>query len=143
MIKIDKEGEVRMRDPNAWCFVCGKDNPIGLHLEFKEKDGMYYTTFTPRREHQSYNGVLHGGIVSTLLDEIMTRYLYAQGKKAVTAKLEVRFRTTTPIGQPLTICSRIVGTKAGMIEMAGTVALMDGTITAEGKALIALVEPAV
>lgn len=128
-----------MIDSNSWCFVCGEDNPIGLHLSFKEENDTYITTFTPGPEHQSYNGVLHGGLISTLLDEIMARYLYARGQTAVTAKLEVRFRAPTPIGQPLTISGRIIGQKGKMYEMAGSVALPDGTITAEGKALIALV----
>lgn len=130
---------MNVTDPNSWCFVCGRDNPIGLHLTFREENDTYITTFTPGPEHQSYNGVLHGGLISTLLDEIMARYLYAKGQTAVTAKLEVRFRSPTPIGQPLIISGRITGQKGKMYEMAGTVALADGTVTAEGKALIALV----
>lgn len=128
-----------MTEQNSWCFVCGKDNPIGLHLTFNEVNDTYVSRFTPGPELQSYDGIMHGGIVSTLLDEIMGRYIYIQGKTAVTAKLEVRFRAPTPIGQPLTICGRIVGQKGSMIEMASTISLADGTITAEGKALIALV----
>ncbi|KYZ75557.1 thioesterase [Anaerosporomusa subterranea] len=128
-----------MSDQNSWCFVCGEENPIGLHLTFSEENETYISTFTPGPEHQSYNGVLHGGIISTLLDEIMARYLYAKGQTAVTAKLEVRFRAPTPIGQPLTIRGRIVGQKGSMYEMAGSIALADGTITAESKALIAIV----
>ena len=126
-----------MTDPNSWCFVCGQDNPIGLHLTFHEENDSYVSTFTPGPEHQSYNGVLHGGIISTLLDEIMARYIYAKGRLAVTAKLEVRFRASTPIGQPLTIRGRIVNKKGAMYEMAGTISLADGTVTAEGKAMVA------
>jgi uncharacterized protein (TIGR00369 family) len=128
-----------LSEQNNWCFVCGEANPIGLHLTFREENEVYMSTFTPGPEHQSYNGVLHGGIISTLLDEIMGRYIYAKGQTAVTAKLEVRFRAPTPIGQPLTICGRIVGQKGSMYEMAGSIALADGTVTAEGKAIIAVV----
>lgn len=128
-----------MSGQNSWCFVCGEDNPIGLHLKFWEENETYVTTFTPGPEHQSYDGILHGGIISTLLDEITGRYIYTKGQKAVTAKLEVRFRAPTPIGQMLTIRGRIVGKKGSMYEMAGSISLPDGTITAEGKAMVAVV----
>lgn len=128
-----------MSEQNNWCFVCGEANPIGLHLTFHEEEGIYVTTFTPGPEHQSYNGILHGGLVSTLLDEIMGRYIYEMGKTALTAKLEVRFRAPTPIGQLLTIRGRIVGKKGSMYEMAGSITLPDGTVTAESKAMIAVV----
>lgn len=124
---------------NTWCFVCGKDNPIGLHLSFRVENDTYVTTFTPGPEHQSYDGVLHGGIISTLLDEITAGYLYAKGLKAITAKLEVRFRAPTPIAQPLTVRGWIVGKKRSMYEMAGSISLPDGTVTAEGKAIVAVV----
>ena len=128
-----------MSEQDTWCFVCGKDNPIGLHLTFSEEKEAYVSHFTPGREHQSYNGILHGGMISTLLDEIMARYIYAKGKNAVTAKLEVRFRAPTPIGEMLTIRGWIVGKKGAMYEMASSISLPDGTVTAEGKALIAIV----
>jgi acyl-coenzyme A thioesterase PaaI-like protein len=51
------------------CFVCGIDNPIGLHLAFYTDDqGRCIARFRPRPEHQGYPGHLHGGITSTLLD---------------------------------------------------------------------------
>lgn len=128
-----------MSEQNNWCFVCGEENPIGLHLTFHEENETYVSTFTPGPEHQSYNGILHGGLVSTLLDEIMGRYIYAMGKTALTAKLEVRFRAPTPIGQLLTIRGKVVGKKGSMYEMAGSITLPDGTVTAESKALIAVV----
>ncbi|MDU4960988.1 MAG: PaaI family thioesterase [Sporomusaceae bacterium] len=128
-----------MSEQNTWCFACGKNNPIGLHLNFREENETYVSTFTPGPEHQSYDGVLHGGLVSTLLDEVMGGYLYSKGQKAVTAKLEVRFRAPTPIGRELTIRGKINGKKGSMYDMAATISLTDGTVTAEGKALIALV----
>jgi acyl-coenzyme A thioesterase PaaI-like protein len=51
------------------CFVCGIDNPIGLHLSFYTYDeGRCIARFHPKPEHQGYPGHLHGGIISTLLD---------------------------------------------------------------------------
>ena len=67
-----------MEEPKeyTWCFACGKANPIGLKLEFERNDEECSATFIPQREHQSYDGRMHGGLISTLLDEVMGNYLY-------------------------------------------------------------------
>lgn len=129
-----------MEPINQWCFACGKENPIGLHLEFKETEDSYCTTFTPRPEHQGYDGIMHGGLVSTLLDEVMARYIYAKGYNAVTARLDVRFKKPTPIGQELTVRAKIAGKRGNMYEVIGEITLPDGTITAQGKATVAVLE---
>jgi uncharacterized protein (TIGR00369 family) len=123
---------------NDWCFGCGKANPIGLKMEFSESDGKYISVFVPGPEHQSYEGTLHGGIVSTLLDEVMGRYHCVRGLKAVTARLEMRFRRPTPVGQRLTVSGWVVKERGKLIEMAGNITLPDGTITAEGRSLLAI-----
>lgn len=127
-------------DRNQWCFACGKLNPISLKLKFEEQGETYISYFTPGPEHQSYDGVVHGGIISTLLDEIMARYPYSKGLNTVTARLEVRFRHPTPIGQQLTVTSEVVRQRGKMFEMAGSVALSDGTVTAEGKATLVAIK---
>jgi acyl-coenzyme A thioesterase PaaI-like protein len=121
---------------NQWCFACGPENPIGLKLTFAEEGDKYVSRFTAGPEHQSYDGIVHGGIISTLLDEIMGRYPYAKGEDTVTARLEVRYRKPTPIGVELTITGWIVERRGRLYEMAGTVALPDGTVSAEGKATL-------
>jgi acyl-coenzyme A thioesterase PaaI-like protein len=66
------QGEIIMeKQPNSYmCFVCGIDNPIGLHLAFyTDDDGRCIAHFHPKPEHQGYPGQLHGGIISALLDE--------------------------------------------------------------------------
>ncbi|MBQ5587962.1 MAG: PaaI family thioesterase, partial [Selenomonadales bacterium] len=73
-------------------------------------------------------------------DEIMGGYMYYKGHKAVTAKLEVRYRKPTPIGQHLNIQGWIVGNRGSMYDLASQITLDDGTVTAEGKAKIALIE---
>lgn len=121
---------------NDWCFGCGKQNPIGLKMEFTEERDKYVSRFTPGPEHQSYKGTIHGGIITTLLDEVMGRYHSIKGRKVVTAKIETRFRKPTPVGQELKITGWVVNDRGRMIEMAGEVTLADGTVTAEGKALL-------
>lgn len=118
---------------NQWCFACGRLNPIGLKLQFTEENDTYIARFTAGPEHQSYDGIVHGGIISTLLDEITTRYVYIKGVTVVTARLEVRFRQPTPIGVELKITGKITGQRGKMYELAGMVELPDGTVTAEAK----------
>ena len=129
-----------MEELNQWCFACGKDNPIGLKLKFIENDDSYTTTFTGGLEHQSYDGIMHGGLVSTLLDEVMARYINIKGFNAVTARLEVRYRHPTPIHQPLNVTANIVSQRGKLYELKSVITLPDGTVTAEGKATIAVVE---
>lgn len=132
--------EVKRREEDRYCFACGKDNPIGLHLAFREENETYVAEFTAPPELQSYGGVVHGGIVSTMLDESMGSYLYAKGCRAVTAKLAVRYRRPTPVGVALTITGRIVSRRGHFVDARASVALADGTVTAEATAKLAIVE---
>jgi len=128
-------------DRNQWCFACGPQNPFGLKLSFSEENDTYISHFTGLPQHQGYDGIMHGGIVSTLLDEIMARYLYAKGLKAVTARLEIRYLKPTPLGVPLLIKGRISGQKGKIFETAGSIEMPDGTITAQGTAKVFIVDP--
>ncbi|WP_337996420.1 PaaI family thioesterase [Oleispirillum naphthae] len=130
---------------NDYCFACGKANPIGLKLKFCERGGRYVSIFTPGPEHQSYEGALHGGIIGTVLDEVMGRVHCKHGLKVVTARMETRYRHPTPVGQALTVSGWVVKERGKLIEMAGSIALPDGTVTAEARAsllVIGTIDPA-
>ena len=127
-----------MRDD--YCFACGEKNPIGLHLTF-EFDGETITTkkILPK-EFQGYDGTAHGGILSTMLDETMCKFIAAKyNERAMTAKLEVRFKFPTPIEQELKISAREESQRKNIISMRATVETADGTITAEATAKFAVV----
>ena len=80
-----------MLEDDGMCFCCGPKNPIGLKLQFEMlPNGRMRTEWTPRREHQGFKDIVHGGLVATLLDEVMIRLLYALGIRAVTAELSTR-----------------------------------------------------
>ncbi len=97
------------------CFVCGRENPIGLHVHFYSDDeGRVFTEFTPGEEHQSYPGVMHGGLITALLDETIGRTAIASDLWCMTAKLEVRYRKPVPIGEPLKVIGEITD-KSGRI----------------------------
>src|SRR5688572_21900424 len=83
-------------DSNA-CFVCGRDNPCGLKLDFYEVDGRVETTFTPRPEHQGWPGFLHGGILYTVLDETIGRVGFTMDAYVMSGRVEIRYRQPAPI----------------------------------------------
>ena len=122
-----------------YCFACGEANPVGLHLHFHIENERFITKKIVPREYQSYTGVVHGGIVTTMLDEAMGGYLYEQGEKAVTARIEVRYRQPTPVDEELTITGWVESRRRNFVEMKAAIALPDGTITAEGTAKMAVV----
>ena len=117
-----------------WCFACGLKNPFGLKMEFYWEGEDYLCRFTPRKEHQGYDEIMHGGLVSTLLDEVMGRSLYIQKIEAVTARLEVRYRQPTPIGQELLIRGQMIEKRGKIWRLAAHITLPDGTVTAEANA---------
>jgi acyl-coenzyme A thioesterase PaaI-like protein len=79
-------------EDDGMCFCCGARNPIGLKLTFEPlPGGRMRTEWTPRAEHAGFKDIVHGGLVATLLDEVMIRLLYALGIRAVTAELSARY----------------------------------------------------
>ncbi len=74
------------------CFACGSDNPIGLHLDIRESGDVVYAKIKLSSVFQGYQQLIHGGIVSTILDEMAVWAAFKKGKKAVTAELNVRIK---------------------------------------------------
>ena len=125
---------------DEYCIACGEKNPIGLHLTF-DFDGEKITTkkILPR-EFQGYDGTAHGGILSTMLDETMCKFISAKyNERALTGRLEVRYKFPTPIEQELKITAWQENQRKNIITMRSTVETVDGTITAEATAKFAVV----
>ncbi|MFV2089278.1 MAG: PaaI family thioesterase [Pseudomonadales bacterium] len=101
------------------CFVCGPANPIGLKLIFRIEDDVCRSEFTADERHAGYRGVTHGGIVFSLLDDVMANWLWLQGVQCMTAKAEIRYRGELPIGIPVRLEGRCLKRK-------GRLALMEG-----------------
>lgn len=74
-----------------YCFACGELNPVGLHLRFIKNDPYVEANFSPSEFHQGYPNIVHGGIVTTLLDEAMAYALELNNYRGLTVKLYVRF----------------------------------------------------
>ncbi len=117
------------------CFVCGENNPHGLRLSFeidKEKQTLK-TTFSASPTFQGWDGIVHGGIISTLLDEAMAKLVYELGHQAVTASLEIKFKKPAPILEPLSVYGEITEVSKRLIRAKAHVAKEDGTILATGS----------
>jgi uncharacterized protein (TIGR00369 family) len=95
------------------CFGCSLDNERGLGLVFERGEGIVRARTTLGHSFAGYDGLVHGGIVSTLLDEAMGwAILELAGRFAVTRSLAVDFRRPVFIDKPLTIEARIAGEEA-------------------------------
>ncbi len=90
-------------EDNRHCFLCGEENESGLNLDWwlDEDEQHLLTEFVPDDQYQGWKGVVHGGIVTAVLDEIMVNYSIVKGVGVVSARLEVRFRNPARIGEPL------------------------------------------
>jgi len=105
-----------------------------LKLDFEKQDDDYVARFIPRKEHQGYIGITHGGIISTLVDEAMARFAWAEGRRCVTAEMTVRLKTPARTGEPLTVRGRIVSEDRRTISCAAEVIDDEGRLVAEATA---------
>ncbi len=84
-------------DLHARCIACGNAYGQTMRLRFAPtSDGAVEGVFKPGPSYEGYAGILHGGVIATLLDAAMTHCLFAQGRRAVTADLHIRYRH--PVG---------------------------------------------
>ncbi len=113
---------MKTKQPNSkMCFICGLENPIGLHLHMYETEpGVIETKYIAPDHFQGYPGVLHGGIVAALIDEISSRTQMGSDPKnprfMFTGKLEVKYRKNVPVGKMLKIIGKAGKSKRNMAE---------------------------
>ncbi len=122
-------------DFDHWCFACGRANPTGLHLDFTVARDRAETRFVPRREHTGYDGAVHGGIVSALLDETMGWAIFHQGVWGVTGKLAVSFRKPVPVDEELSVTGEVTKRSRRAVETHGEIRDAAGVLLAEADAL--------
>jgi acyl-coenzyme A thioesterase PaaI-like protein len=133
----------RIKQPNSrMCFICGLENPVGLHLHIYETEpGVVQAEYTAPEHFQGYPGVLHGGIVGAILDELSGRSLMGSDPMAprfmFTARLEIKYRRNVPIGVPLRIVGRAGKSRVNSAEAwAGIYELQTQQLLAEANALL-------
>jgi uncharacterized protein (TIGR00369 family) len=115
------------------CFVCGQRNHGGLQLDFQlHPDGWVESQFCCSEEFQGYPGYLHGGIIASLLDGAMTNCLFAHGKAAMTAELNVRYFSPIAINKSLTIRSWIEKSRLRFFVLKAEIT-SEGILLAQGN----------
>ncbi len=126
---------------NNRCFGCGKENPLGLKIAFtldREKKAIK-GEFTPAPEHQGYQGITHGGIIATLLDEAMGRLLFELGTYAVTAWMEVRYTAPLAIGDTVIVSAAVKKERKRFFEAVAEVTDSGGNCIARASGKLMLV----
>ena len=118
------------------CFVCGRNNPIGLKLKFRQEGKKAVAEFTPAKVHQGWADIVHGGIINTLLDEAMSYAAIFEGLVCITAKMESRWRRPAKVGETLVITSSVTKNARRLIEVEAAISLKDGTVIAEATGLM-------
>lgn len=118
------------------CLVCGVENALGLQARFYELEGgELLGVFTPRDEHQSYPGRLHGGVATAMLDETVGRAILLRqpGAWGVTAELTLRFRKPVPLEGELRCVARVTRDTRRLFEGTGELLLAEGTVAVEAR----------
>ncbi|MGE5557999.1 MAG: PaaI family thioesterase [Bacillota bacterium] len=118
---------------DGYCFCCGKDNPVGMKLKFVPDGDELTTTLTPDRVFQGWAGIVHGGILSTVMDELMAHVLIARGDTAATVKMEVSFKKPARVGEKLTFRGRLLGENRRLREVEARTFNEAGEMVAEAK----------
>ncbi|MGC9197829.1 MAG: PaaI family thioesterase [Acidobacteriaceae bacterium] len=114
--------------PQGSCFVCGCENPHGLRLQFEMgKSGESFAEWSPGEFTEGFRGIVHGGIICTVLDEAMSKAVAAAGHPALTAELRVRLRHHVAPHQTFRVrgwiescVKRLVKTEAEITDADGT-----------------------
>lgn len=127
------------------CVVCGPRNPHGLHLRFDVvRGGTAVADWTPTADWEGFDGIIHGGIVCTVLDEAMSKTVAAAGWQALTAELRVRFRRHLEPGAQYAIRGWVVERQKRKIQTEAALTGADGNEFAHawGTFLMLAVPPA-
>jgi len=117
------------------CFGCSPDNKFGLQLSFVDEGEYLTASWTPKDYFQGYNNMLHGGIQSTLIDEIASWYVYAKLKTAgVTSKLEVRYKKPVYTDKgDIKLRAKLLGMKRNLANFEVELFDVDGVLCAFGN----------
>lgn len=130
----------RVKQPNSrHCFVCGLESPVGLRLTFYDAGpDCAEAAYTVPEAYQGYPGLVHGGIMAAMLDEVIGRAAMSGNPNyfTVTARLSLRYRKPVPVAVPLRLVGKIERRKGRLTTGRGELILPDGTIGAEAEATL-------
>jgi acyl-coenzyme A thioesterase PaaI-like protein len=119
---------IAVPEPQENCVVCGRANAGGLRIEYRrEADGCVTAIWRPTSAWEGFRGVVHGGIVSTVLDEAMSKAVVGIGRRALTGELRVRFRQPVAPGDDLRVRGWVVLRHRRLIRTEAALEAADGT----------------
>lgn len=127
---LDCSIKVPVPDSHADCMVCGKE-ALGLHF-YGSPNGVE-AFFQASTRWQGYSGVLHGGMICTLLDAAMTHCLFQQGIEAMTADLQVRFLKPVPCTARLQLHATLQNQRRNLYQLSAELSC-DGDVLARSEA---------
>ncbi len=113
------------------CFGCGQDNDHGFRLKFTWDGHAARSEFTPDERFQGWPGLVHGGIMACLLDEVMGYAALYEVGRCVTARMQIELKKPASIGERLLLASWVSRKSRKLVNTEATVSLEDGTIVAE------------
>lgn len=127
---VDRDGR-RYAFADHNCFACGLENPIGMRLHIELGEGTAAARWTAGEHHVGWSDKLHGGIIATLLDEVMAWAPSSFDSWAVTAEMTVRYRSPAMPGEELRAEGRVVQRRRRIYDVRGEVRGGDGRVIAE------------
>lgn len=121
---------------NQGCFACGTANPDGIQLKFSlDPNEELVSEFKAEKRFQGFDGILHGGVMALLLDEMMVNLAWIKGFHAVSADLQIRLKKPVRTGETIKLRSRIVCEEKKLVKTEAEALLLDGTRVAEARAV--------
>lgn len=116
------------------CFVCGTKNPIGLKIPFHFADGVCRGEFASNENHVGFDGITHGGIIFSVLDDLMANWLFLQQGRGFTAKCEIRYRDPLPVGEKISLECHLKKRKGRLLQLSASAKREDDRLVAEADA---------
>ncbi len=117
-----------------YCLCCGDKNPMGFKMRFRFEGEKILSEAVIPKEYQGFADVVHGGILGTLLDEVMVNLYWLKGVQTVTAEYQVRLKSPCPVNRKVYLSAWPVEENRKIHFVAGKAQLEDGTIVAEATA---------
>lgn len=122
-------------DINRLCFACGQENPIGLRMKVGYEGDEAVCRITLGEHYQGWADITHGGIVATMLDEIMAYAVIHFAGQGLTISMEQKYRKPVPLGRELLLKGRVESISGRRAVSTAEVYLAEGdTLLAEAKA---------
>lgn len=128
-----------LKDPGV-CFACGRANPDGMALDIRRTGAGVELDYVVPEKFCGWKGVVHGGIIATMLDELAAWACTEAGSNAVTAELLVRYRRPVSTGQKLRGFGRVVEERGRLLVAESRLVDEQGVVLADARAKMMKVE---